>query len=84
MLAPSRHPRGQNPVELCKLLTTLDSRRPCLCTAMGSRKGTIFIKCKAKPVLSEPLRLGGGQPLGWDGCDPKIIQTEGGSKLRAV
>lgn len=40
----------------------------------------MFIKSKAKSILNESLRNGGGGQLsGWDGCDLKIIQREGES-----
>lgn len=76
MLALSEHSRGPNPVTLCKLFTTVGLRRPFLCFAVGSGKRTMFIKSKAKLLLSESLRNGKDQLSGWD---PKIIQGEGES-----
>lgn len=75
--APSEYPHGQKPVTLCRFTTTVGLREPLLCTATGSWKRAMFIKSKTKPILSEPPRNRGGQPSGWHGCDPKIIQREG-------
>lgn len=74
-----RHSQDQTPVTLCKLFTTVGLRRAFLCFAMGSWKRAMFIKSKAKSILNESLRNGGGQPSEWNGCDPKIIQREGES-----
>lgn len=67
MLAPSEHSPGPNPVTLCKLFTTVGLRRPFLCFAVGSGKRAMFIKSKAKSLLSESLRNERDELSGWDG-----------------
>lgn len=74
VLAPSEHSRGPNPVTLCKLFTTVGLRRPFLCFSVGSGKRTMFIKSKAKSLLSESLRNGRDQVSGWMGGTQRLYR----------